>query len=57
MPYGLSQAGLILPRPSSLQLGIEISGKTMGARGLTRARMTDEGLWKSQGLIYRHRYL
>jgi hypothetical protein len=23
-----------LPRPSSLQLGIEVSGKTMGARGL-----------------------
>jgi hypothetical protein len=26
--------GKNLPRPSSLQLGIEISGKTMGARGL-----------------------
>ena len=37
-----------LPRPSSLQLGIEISGKTMGARGLMRIRITDEGLWKSQ---------
>jgi hypothetical protein len=28
------------------QLGIEISGKTMGARCLMG--MTDEGLWKSQ---------
>ena len=44
-----------LPHPSSLQLGIEISGKTMVARGLMgmrltrpRVRMTDEGLWKSQ---------
>jgi hypothetical protein len=45
-----------LPRPSSLQLGIEISGKIMGARCLMgvrltrpRVRITDEGLWKSQG--------
>jgi hypothetical protein len=46
---------LDLPRPSSLQLGIEISGKTMGAWGLMgmsqpRVRKTDEGLWKSQAL-------
>ena len=32
------QGALFLPRPSSLQLGIEISGKTMGARGLMGMR-------------------
>ena len=36
-----------LPRPSSHQFRIEISGRTMacGANGRPR---TDEGLWKSQ---------
>jgi hypothetical protein len=35
---GALQIELFLPRPSSLHLGIEISGKTMGARGLMGMR-------------------
>jgi hypothetical protein len=35
---GYEKVYVYLPRPSSLQLGIEISGKTMGARGLMGMR-------------------